>query len=227
RRIESMRVIRDLPEIEEKILEGSYSLTTVAAAGSFMRKRHYSRDEKRALLARVEHKSKRETESLLAEIDPEFARRDSEKLITEELVEIRMTMPKAVLKKLERVKELSSHRNPNPSYSELLELLADAYLKKNEKPAKPVQASPEKRVPTASVRAEILRRAGSACEFVSSGKRCESRHLLQVDHILPWAMGGRTEPANLRLLCFTHNQLEMRRKFGNSPIAQAPPAMAN
>jgi len=58
----------------------------------------------------------------------------------------------------------------------------------------------------------IYQRAQACCEYVSSaGHRCRSRYQIQVDHILPVAKGGGNEPANLRVLCRTHNLSEARR----------------
>jgi len=49
------------------------------------------------------------------------------------------------------------------------------------------------------------------CEFVSKeGKRCQSKHFLEMDHIKPKALGGRNNPMNLRLLCRSHNQLSAK-----------------
>ena len=40
-----------------------------------------------------------------------------------------------------------------------------------------------------------------------SGRRCEGRHYLEMDHITPRAQGGRHELRNLRLLCGGHHRL--------------------
>ena len=46
------------------------------------------------------------------------------------------------------------------------------------------------------------------CTYVhhETKRRCASRHLLQIDHIQPFALGGKTEKENLRLLCAGHNR---------------------
>ena len=40
----------------------------------------------------------------------------------------------------------------------------------------------------------------------TSGRRCGSQHLLQIDHVVPYARGGAAEPNNLRLLCAAHHR---------------------
>ncbi len=53
----------------------------------------------------------------------------------------------------------------------------------------------------------IFQRSKGQCEFVDTktNRRCESRYRLQIDHIQPLALGGKTESANLRHLCQSHN----------------------
>ena len=60
----------------------------------------------------------------------------------------------------------------------------------------------------AAVKREIWQRDGGRCRFVDprTGRRCASRHLLQIDHVLPYALGGGAEPVNLRLLCSAHHR---------------------
>ena len=55
----------------------------------------------------------------------------------------------------------------------------------------------------APVRREVWRRDGGCCSYVDphSGRRCGSRFLLELDHIVPFALGGDAQPSNLRLHC--------------------------
>ncbi len=41
-----------------------------------------------------------------------------------------------------------------------------------------------------------------------TGRKCESSHFLELDHLLAIALGGKTHADNLRLLCRSHNQLK-------------------
>ena len=58
------------------------------------------------------------------------------------------------------------------------------------------------------LRKYIWERDGGQCTYVhhETKRRCVSQHLLQIDHIQLFALGGRTEKENLRLLCAGHNQ---------------------
>ena len=79
-----------------------------------------------------------------------------------------------------------------------------------------------RRYPSSILRDEVLARDGFECSFVSDdGVRCRCRSGLQIDHILPWAYGGRTEASNLRTVCQTHNLMHARRIFGDAKIEEA------
>ena len=54
-----------------------------------------------------------------------------------------------------------------------------------------------------------------------SGRRCGSSHLLQVDHVFPYALGGGSDPPNLRLLCFAHHR---ERHAARAHLANVPGA---
>ncbi len=60
----------------------------------------------------------------------------------------------------------------------------------------------------AAVKREVWRRDRGRCRYVdrTSGRRCGSEHLLQIDHVVPYACGGAAEPNNLRLLCAAHHR---------------------
>ena len=60
----------------------------------------------------------------------------------------------------------------------------------------------------AAVKRDVWRRDRGRCSYVdrTSGRRCGSQHLLQIDHVVPYACGGAAEPNNLRLLCAAHHR---------------------
>ncbi len=59
-------------------------------------------------------------------------------------------------------------------------------------------------------------RAGEQCTCFSeiTGKCCTEKHFLQVEHIVPIAMGGGSEQENLTVLCACHNRLSAFDSFG-------------
>jgi 5-methylcytosine-specific restriction endonuclease McrA len=78
-----------------------------------------------------------------------------------------------------------------------------------------------RRIPS-SIRREIFRRDGERCTFVSrEGVRCDGRHYLEVDHVIPWSLGGSSrEASNLTVLCRRHNAW----RGGARPVGEKPPA---
>ena len=60
-----------------------------------------------------------------------------------------------------------------------------------------------------AVRREVWRRDGSQCGFESqSGRRCGSLAFLELDHLIPWSLGGSSQdPNNLAVRCRAHNQM--------------------
>ena len=80
----------------------------------------------------------------------------------------------------------------------------------------PATAPPQPRVRNrtipAAVRRQVWERDRGCCSYVDrgSGRRCGSRHLLEIDHVVPYALGGSAEPDNLRLLCAAHHRYRHR-----------------
>src|SRR5207249_10341167 len=72
----------------------------------------------------------------------------------------------------------------------------------------------------ADVRRQVAERDGHRCAFVSpEGKRCECRHALEYDHIVPIARGGETTIENLRFACRAHNQFAAEQQLGTAFMA--------
>ena len=61
----------------------------------------------------------------------------------------------------------------------------------------------------------IWKRDEGQCSYIhpETKRRCSSKHLLQIDHIKPFSLGGRSELNNLRLLCAGHNQYRSEKTF--------------
>jgi hypothetical protein len=71
--------------------------------------------------------------------------------------------------------------------------------------------NPKRHCPAAVARAVFLR-DGQQCSYVSpDGRRCSARRCLELDHVVPWAVGGESTVENLRLRCRAHNQRYARQ----------------
>ena len=71
----------------------------------------------------------------------------------------------------------------------------------------------------AAVRRHIWLRDRGRCTYrdPESGRCCGSRHLVQIDHVQPYAMGGSASAENLRLLCGAHNRDRATEKRRSRP----------
>ena len=71
-----------------------------------------------------------------------------------------------------------------------------------------VAGSRSRYIPVA-VKREVWRRDQGCCSYVDphSGRRCGSRYRLEIDHIVPFALGGPAELSNLRIRCGAHHRL--------------------
>ena len=81
--------------------------------------------------------------------------------------------------------------------------------------AQPFHRARRSRYIPAPVRREVWRRDRGCCSYVDprSGRRCGSRFLLELDHIVPFALGGSAEPGNLRVHCAAHHRFR-HREYG-------------
>ena len=79
--------------------------------------------------------------------------------------------------------------------------------------AQPPRRARRSRYIPAPVRRQVWRRDGGCCSYVDphSGRRCGSRFLLELDHIVPFALGGDAQPSNLRLHCSAHHRFRHRQ----------------
>jgi hypothetical protein len=201
RRIKAMRLLRDVPQIEEKINEGSLNLTNLALAQKLFTLEKKSGQpmnagQKTELLAKLENKSTREAEKIVFDINPEM--RCLHKELTFNHIE-----DEVLREKLLQAKGLFAHTHPFMNLSELLHKLCDQALEKKTKVS---------RAPKMNSRAEIerhvWRRDGHRCT------NCRSTHAVQVEHIIPEAVGGPYTLENLCLLCRPCNQRRAIEYFG-------------
>jgi len=74
-----------------------------------------------------------------------------------------------------------------------------------------------KRAIPRSIRRQVFERDAAQCSFVGeNGESCACRSGLELDHIRPWAFGGPSDVANLRVLCRAHNRLAAEEWFGKN-----------
>jgi hypothetical protein len=224
RRISAMRALKEIPDLEQAIVNGRISVTAVSQVQSFLRKDPSIQDveAKRDLYFQMEGKSSREVERELALISPPAAVPDKVRTLANERTEIRFTVDAATFELFVKARGLLSHQIKDPnSFSELFELMARKLVTQRRAPLpapKPTETDGEaKRYIPVPVREQVREVAGGRCTYIDpkSGRRCAATEKLQFEHRVPFALGGSSrDPANLTLLCRTHNQLRAIQVFG-------------
>jgi hypothetical protein len=224
RRIQAMKLIRDLPEYASKLQDKAVYESNLSTAQTFFNRekkkkgKDYSKEEKLQVLKELEGKSTRETEQVLAGISPESARQEKSRAINAEETEIRFTANRALMEKFEKLRNLMGHQLSDQQYVTLFEELVDLALKKLEPKKEKFPAlgkvSETRYIPAKVKRAVWTRDQGRCTHISPEGKRCESKHALQYEHIIPFAKGGKTSAENLKLLCPAHNQLAAIQAYG-------------
>ena len=226
RRINAARLLKDLPEVEEKLNSGAITLTNASLAQNLFRQEKMSTEKKREILTQLENKTTREAQEIIAAMNPKPAKSDRIRPTADDQITITFTAPKRLEEKLNKLKALLAHSHPNISLAELIEILADAHLEKLDPAKNPkrktqtsakedalgstkVEASTQdSRYIPAHLRSEVWQRDQSKC------CNCETEHALEIDHIIPIASGGKTALENLRLLCRSCNQRAAIQKLG-------------
>lgn len=136
RRIQAMRLLKDLPQLETKIASGALSLSNVQQAQTFFRevqlaepRRIVSPQEKLAVLDKLENKTVRDGQKELLRINPVQALpKEKERVVTETASEVRFLMSDKLKAKLEGVRSLLGARGAAMTYAELFDVMSDLSL---------------------------------------------------------------------------------------------------
>ncbi len=239
RRIAAMKLLRELPEIEEKINQGEISLTHIGLAQSLFKQekkfqhKDLSHEEKLSVFEQIANKPVREAERITLSLSsaPVTTKPDRVNLISENQIELKFTASKETQQKIDCLKGWLAHTHPNLSLGELFEKLCDLGLsewdpsktaaprKRRVNNAKPAQGKLGSKVEP--VKQDLIQAKSEAQTrrevFLKAGSKCEncgSSYALEIDHIRPQALGGLNTSENLRLLCRSCNQRAAIHHFG-------------
>ena len=132
-RLNAMYLIRDLPAVEAKIESGELSLSVAASVQSFLKiekknSRPYSENAKIELVETCLGKSVIEADREFARRNPEIEKRESVRHTSEDRVRVSHSLSVEVEEKLQRIKEIWSHVDPNMSREQLLDRMAEIVL---------------------------------------------------------------------------------------------------
>lgn len=245
-RIQAMRLLKSMPEIESQLASGQLSLSVAARAQGAFRRGRVGEVRRREIVAALAGTSVREAERKLADFFPQAPEPDRKRILAGGEERWEFTASAKLVEKVRRLKNLLAHRNPNFSRAELLEYLVDRELGRLEESAhaapvlgarkvksgaiaqagsaedgsgdslEPVLEKPrgQIRYVSAQLKREVKKRDQNRCQYVDprTGRACRSEFGLEIDHVLPVALGGKRELENLQLLCDAHNRWKGARQ---------------
>ena len=137
RRIDAARLSMEIPKLKEDLKSGVINLSQVSMMAQAVRQKQKEQPEvkvttsmKKDLLEQIQSKDLIQTEKALAQsLDLSIQVYEKKHHQKDSSVRLELTLSEEQMMQLERVKELSSHQNPNPSMAELIDFLAKSYLK--------------------------------------------------------------------------------------------------
>ncbi len=197
RRIAALSVFASVPSIEEKLNSAELTLTHLLDAKSLFTQeanagRALSIEKKVEVLNAMTGVATRDAFAVAQSFSPE----PREKLR-------KLDVDHETLDLLQELQDLLAHANPKVSKSDLIKQLVRQKISELR-----IEPAAPRKVSKAEVLREVVRKADYKCE------NCGSRHALEIDHILPRALGGTDDPKNLRTLCRNCNQRAAIERFG-------------
>jgi hypothetical protein len=209
--------IREIPEIEAKILEGKLNTTSVSQAATFLKReakllnRPITTSEKRDVLFQLEGKSFREVQRELSPHGDSSTAQNPYAAPTRIQRTYYSTPNLEML--IERAKKaFAPLLPPGADHADLLTKVFEIAL---HAAGTPLEPKTQDREPISeTIRLAVSRRDNFACAYVNprTGLRCGSKHQLELNHITPYSRGGDDSIENLRLVCRTHNQHRTTKK---------------
>ena len=147
--------------------------------------------------------------------------------LTPTVTRIHVSVSPAFVTKLEDARLALSRSMPGADAEAILSAGLDLLLARDakkrglvEKPRSTLddaEDAPDSDHVPAAVEREVRKRDGDCCQWqLESGGICGSRFQIQLDHIIPLALGGKSVLKNLRLLCAPHNKWAARQKLGHA-----------
>lgn len=206
RRIQAARLLADVPEIENKIENGLLTLSNISQASKFFKKNDVDQlSDKKAVLSQLENLSRREGEKMLFAISGDERKdKEIEKRISSNKVKISVILSDETLDLLKKLKaligkELSNH--------ELIQYMVEVAIKDVEKKKFKVLSLAKDSPSPAHVK-RVINTATKKEVYLRDKKctKCGTLRNLNFDHQIPFALGGKSDPSNIRLLCFNCNQ---------------------
>lgn len=140
RRIESARLLREVPEVAAKIESGALNLSQLSKVQQAVRAvqkiedRKLDLEDKRDLLSRIENTTQQQTEVILSQaLSLQILTEDKEKIHRDESVTLTITLSKAQMAILKQAQDLIAHAIPEKRWAEAITYLAQKEVQRRTK----------------------------------------------------------------------------------------------
>lgn len=215
------RKAKQIPEIKQAISDGKINTSQARRITAVI-----TQENKTEWIEKAATLGQKELEKEIARVAPKEAVKERMAYVTENRIELKCGISEALMKELERVKDLVSQKTRRPSSLEdaLKEVVA-FYIEKQD-PVKKAERSLTKPKRLASRREHratqrgrgpipskikhqvVLRDQGQCTHQTPEGKRCDKKRWVEIHHRTPIANGGENTPDNLVTLCANHHKLQ-------------------
>ncbi len=242
RRIDAARLLRELPQIAEKLQSGEIKLSQISVLQKAAREVAKSEgvkvtaEQKLTILKGISQKSHAQTQQQVAAFfDLPVLQSSCQKFQGDESVRLEFTLSKEAFAKVKHAQALLSHAVPTQDISKFLEYLADKVIqqktsikskrtipKANQMEVALSETETETETVAANVAvirpsrriAKMILRQQSCCQWIdpTTGRQCQSKWFLQIDHKQSQWAGGGHGSSNLQSLCGAHNRLKYRKE---------------
>ena len=203
RRVSATRLLKAMPKIILHIKNGDLNLTQLNQAHNFFNEMQIqSPKEREKIIVEMTGKSTRESEKMLHELKgSETPRR------------VMLHLKEETLHRLKQVQKMNSHKCADMDLlilnmcKEIEKIWDPTVVKRNSQGARV-----DRRYISVGIKAAVWKNDQGQCRICGSEKR------LELDHIKPFALGGKTTEDNLRLLCRNCNQRAGIKIFGQNKL---------
>ncbi len=164
RRIQAMRLIKEIPELEKKIESGHLSLSNISQAQTYFRESQkaspelkINSSEKLRVLESLENKSAREAQKVLISLQPHTALpRERERVLDDTHTEVRFVMTEDLKNQLEELRSLLGSNGATMSLADLIQQMTkisirELKIKRFGKKRSQAQTQGETKAQTASI----------------------------------------------------------------------------
>jgi DNA-binding TFAR19-related protein (PDSD5 family) len=191
RRVTACRLLREMPELTQEIERGELNLTQLNQAKHFFYEEQIHRPEdKKKVLAQIKGKTTRESERILWSLKKEDTPR-----------KVSISINEGTHDELKKIQGLKAHtcQDLDSLLIKMCREIGALWDPKNIK-RRSRGASIHQRYISVQLKAQVWERDQGKCQ------NCQSQYAIELDHIRPFALGGKTTLENLQLLCRNCNQ---------------------